>query len=209
MRCISPISRYSIQVFEAQENIVLDARGYAHQQVLKKPVIANFDTTGLMDHEIDEALTHFSFVGLPEGVSPLSKVSVFDTEAYCQQYPENERDERQIQIDNRLRELSGMFPSEFRIVEMPRKTKPWERYDEASAEDVVKMVGLLGYRKTAEHVRLYESENKNRPEVIEAMERIEDPTGAAIKYDAPAEPEEVAEAVPTSSDPEEAFAVES
>jgi hypothetical protein len=83
MRCISPYSGYSITVFEGNEQIVVDARGYAQTVVLEKPVIANFERSGLLDNEIEAALTSFTFAGLPEGINPLTRIAVFDTEAYC------------------------------------------------------------------------------------------------------------------------------
>jgi hypothetical protein len=171
MRCLSPSPGYSIQVFEGREQVVVDARGYANTIQLQKPVLADFDRLGLLDHEMEAALEFFSFSGLPEGVNPLTRIGVFDSEAYCQRFPKNERDEMLVQMDARLRELQLIFPSEFIIVEPPVKARPWPSYDEDTAEDVLKFQERL--RIDPESIRLYELENKNRSEVVDAMGRLE------------------------------------
>ena len=61
MRAISPHPKYSIQVIEGEENIVMDARGYAHTVDLKKPIVANFQQGGLLDYEIEVALARLRF----------------------------------------------------------------------------------------------------------------------------------------------------
>ncbi len=180
MRCISPSPRYSIQVIEANEQVVVDARGFATSHVLKKPVIANFQQAGLLDHEIEAALEHFNFSGVPEGINPLTRIGVFDTEAYVQQYQKHERDEMLVQIDQRLRELQERFPSEYIIVDPPESPKPWPSYDDDSIEDVIKFQERL--QINPEMIRLYELENANRTEIVEAMLRQEDPEGAEALY---------------------------
>jgi len=171
MRCISPHARYSINVFDAQEQIVTDARGYAHARPVGMQVMANFEVTGLLDHEVDIALSTFTFTGLAEGVNPLSRISSFDTEVFCQRYPEAERDEMQAQIDERLRILQEQNPSQFIIVETPKAEKPWPKYDQDSVEQVLVVQDSIGVNPTK--VRRYEEENKNRPEIVEAMQLLE------------------------------------
>lgn len=180
MRCISPHARYSIQVFEANEQVMMDARGHAFTQVVSKPVIADFDRGGLTDWEQLAALETFNFSGLPEGVNALTRIGTFDTEAFVMRYPERERDEMQVQIDQRLRELQQRHPSEFIVVDPPVAERPWPSYDDNSVEDVLKFQEALRY--SPEKIRLYELENKNRPELIEAMLRLEDPEGAEREY---------------------------
>ena len=173
MRCISPHAKYSIQAFEGDEQIVVDARGYATRVVLKDPIVCNFDQGGLLDHEIAFALESFGFSGIPDGVNPLTRVSAFDTEAYVQRLPKERRDEVVVQLDERLRELEKLFPSEFRIVESPRAARPWPSYDEDSVEDILKFQERL--RINPETIRLYEHENQHRQEIIDAMFLLEDP----------------------------------
>jgi hypothetical protein len=177
MRCISPHAGYSIQVFEGNEQVVMDARGYASTVVLQKPVIANFQQGGLLDHEIGDALEYFNFSGLPDGVNPLTRVASFDTEAYVEQFPEKAkgdkpgRSEMLVQIDDRLRELQARHPNEFIIVEQPQSPRPWPSYDTDDAEFIVRFQERL--QVDPQVVRLYEVENQNRDEIVSAMEKLE------------------------------------
>ena len=177
MRCISPSRNYSIQVIEGDERIVIDQGGTARQMTLSKPVIANFEGSGLLDHEIEPALTSFNFSGLPEGVNPLARLSVFDTEAYVESRSEFEEDEKGKQaflekIDARLRKLASRFPNEFIIVEKPASARPWATFDSDSVEDILLIQARIQY--SPEAIRLYEVENQNRTELVEAMLAIEE-----------------------------------
>lgn len=178
MRCISPHAKYSIQVIEAEEQIVVDARGMAMSHVLKKPVIANFDKTGLLDYEQEAALMAFDFSGLPDGVNPLTRIAVFDSEFYVEaNFPPDKRDSMLVQIDARLRELEEKNPGQYIIVDPPQAEKPWPRYNDYDVEKILAFQEALGV--PPEKIRLYELENDNRPEVIDAMLRLEDPQYAA------------------------------
>lgn len=180
MRCLSPHPKYSIQVFEGNEQIVVDARGYAQTVTLAKPEIANFDNLGLLDYEIEAALENFDFSGLPEGVSPLARIGVFDTEAYCQRLPKDKRDEMVVQMNERLRELQEQNPTQFIVVDPPQAARPWPSYDDDSVEDILKFQERL--RIKPESIRLYEEQNKNRREIVAAMLRLDDPEGAERIY---------------------------
>lgn len=169
MRCLSPHSNYSIQVFEGVESILTDRDGRAFSHVTRKPTIANFQQGGMLDHELEYALTKFNFSGIPDGVNPLSRISVFDTEVYAIAH---DLDPEELEaIDAKLRRLQEMNPSEFIIVDQPSADKPWEAYDEQSVEDVIYTRNLTGINP--ERVRLYEVEHEARPEIIEAMEALE------------------------------------
>lgn len=170
MRCISPYPRYSIQVFEGKERVAIDDKsGVAYSYTIEKPVIANFQQGGLLEHEIEWALTKFNYAGLAEGVNPLTRVATFDTETYAIQNSLSE--EELAAVDARLRHLAELNPSEFVVVDQPAALKPWESYDEQSAEDVIFTRNLID--ASPEKVRLYEIEHQARPEVIEAMEALE------------------------------------
>lgn len=180
MRCLSPHAGYSIQVFEGDEQIVVDARGHAITVANRKPEIADFEPSGLLDHEIEAALECFNFSGLPEGVNPLTRIGIFDTESYGQRFPQAERESKIAAMDARLRELQERFPSEFVIVDQPDSPKPWPSYDEDSPEEIIAARERFGF--SPELVRLYEVENENRQEIIESMWRLEDPEGAEEKF---------------------------
>jgi hypothetical protein len=169
MRALSPYARYGIQLFGAREKVVTIEGGYSQYQVLEEPVVAQFDKLGLMDHEADLALKSFDFSGLPEGVPPLSRVGVFDSEAFClRRYDnEDERKSMQVQIDSRLRELQPRNPNDFIVVDTPLAEKPWGSYDKDSTDDIITLQERLEVDPT--WVRRYEEENQNRIEIIEAM----------------------------------------
>ncbi len=183
MRCLSPHSNYSIQVFEGKETVMMEARGHAYREVTKEPVIANFEQTGLTEYEILEALEHFNFSGVPEGINPLSRIAVFDTDLYIEQKSNMDEDldkeelaELRVRIENRLRKLQTKHPSEFIIVDPPRHFAPWPSYDEDSVEEILAARERFGF--SPEAVRLYEVENKNRDEIIDAMTALENETAS-------------------------------
>lgn len=186
MRAISPISKYSIQLVEAVPKRGMDASGTIIEYTDGKPVIAQFHQGGLTEWEQLVALEKFDFSGLPEGVNPLSRISMFDTEAYVTRYPEEEQEAKLLMIDKRLTQLGALYPNEFVIVEKPAQPKPWPTFDENDLEDreletapgvfqivpgILTLQALSGW--SPEAIRLYEVENKNRPEVVEAMEALE------------------------------------
>jgi len=173
MRAISPYARYGIQLFGAREKVVTIEGGYSQYQILQEPVVAQFDKLGLMDHEADLALKTFDFSGLPEGIPPLSRVGVFDSEAFClDRYDtEDERRSMQVQIDERLKDLQPRFPTQFILVETPLAERPWGSYDKDSAEDIITLQERLEIDPT--WVRRYEEENQNRIEIIERMREQE------------------------------------
>lgn len=174
MRVLSPFARYGLQLFGSGERIMQDPGGYAVSVPQREAVIAQFDKLGLMPHEEDLALKNFNFAGLPEGVPPLTRVGVFDTEAYCLDRYEDEglRNEMQVKIDQRFRELAKKFsPGQFLIVETPMVERPWPTYDTDTPEDILKLQERLGF--DAEHIRRYEQENQDRPEIVDAMSKIE------------------------------------
>ena len=176
MRAISPHENYSIQVVEGDERIVVDDHGVARQISLHKPIIANFEKTGLTHFEEEVALMSFNFSALPEGVHPLSSISVFDTEMYVEQFPAEERDSILVKIDNRLRELAkNQGSGQFVVVDPPKAERPWPSYDDMSVEKVLSAVDLLStpHDSLAERVRLYEIENKNRKQIVDEMNRLQ------------------------------------
>jgi hypothetical protein len=173
VRAISPYSEYGVWLISPKEKVIMDASGIGHREVLEKGAFAQFQSGQLLDHEIEVALENFNFTGLPEGVSPLTRISSFDTEVYCLQYPESERDAMQAQLDNRLEQHAERFPGEIRVVPHPKPEIPWPSYDTMGVEEI------LGFQKALwvkpEKIRLYELDNANRSEIVEAMLDKEDP----------------------------------
>lgn len=184
MRAISPIGNYSIQLIEAKVKRGMDSTGTVVEYSDGEPVLAQFHRGGLTEWEQIEAMESFDFSGLPEGINPLTRVSMFDSEAYVERFSNTQEREHKLRdIDERLTYLSGLFPSEFKIVAKPSIASPWAKYDETPIEDVLDDGGsvvtpgiytMQSYTGISpQDIRLYEVENLNRPEVVEAMEALE------------------------------------
>jgi hypothetical protein len=159
----------------------VDARGFAKTVTLRKPLIAHFEQSGLTDWEQIAVYEKFTFSGLAEGVNPLTTVSVFDTETFCQRFGKDSRDEINVQMDKRLREQQLDNPSQFIIVDPPEAPRPWPSYDEMHTEEILSFQEIL--KVSPDQIRLYELENKNRDEIVLAMLRLSDPK-AATRYEA-------------------------
>jgi hypothetical protein len=173
MRAFSPHGNYSIQLVEAVPKKGTDQAGNVVEYSDTKPIIAQFERSGLMVWEEQAVLEAFNFSGLAEGVHPLSTVGVYDSELAVQYVADkSEREAKQKLIDARLSELQKMFPSQYIIVEKPALPAPWPTYDATQDfEDVLTVMQATGV--SPQTVRLYESENENRPEFIEALEALE------------------------------------
>lgn len=186
MRAISPIARYGITLKRPKARRGVDQSGTIHEVYEGEILHAQFNQGGLTDWEQVVAMEHFDFSGLPDGVNPLTRVSVFDSEAYVESLDltEDEKEATLEEIDSRLRKLQSTFPSEFMIVEKPPAPRPWPTYDSTPFEDSVDretgevtvpgiktMQAMTGI--SFESIRLYEHENDQRPEVIEWCEENE------------------------------------
>lgn len=188
MRAISPIGNYSIQLFEAVPKRGMDSTGTIVEYSDSKPVLAQFSRGGLTEWEEIAAIESFDFSALPEGTNPLTRVSVFDTEGLVANMEDGpQKDEFHAKVEKRLEFLAGLFPAEFKIVPKPASPKPWPTYDDNSLEEIFELQAATG--TDPQIIRLYESENKNRAEVIEACEVIElalrDPEAYRARYGEP------------------------
>lgn len=170
IRAISPFANYSIQLIEGKEQVGMDSRGVIHSVTLQDPVLADFHTGGLTEWEEDAALLRFNFSGLPEGVHPLTRVSVFDPEAYVlakdDLTPEQQK-ELYDKIVGVLKKKAEVFPGEFILVEKPGAPKPWPSYDKDSVEEILQIQERLEI--DPELVRIYEEENSARDEIVTTM----------------------------------------
>jgi len=173
MRAISPISRYGIQLIEAVPKRGLDRTGAVVEYTDSKPVHAQFTQGGLTEWEQIAALEHFDFSGLPEGVNPLTRVSVFDSEAAVAHIANaTERIALQELMDERLRHFATLYPSEYMIVDKPPVPKPWPSYDTDSIEKVLQIQEATEY--SPEAIRLYEMERPHpRVTLIQRMADLE------------------------------------
>ncbi len=175
VRAVSPHAKFSIQLIEAPVKRGPDGSGTIVEWQEGKPVIAEFRQTGLYNWEQIAALEKFNFGGVPEGVNPLSTLSVYDPEAMAIQ--NNWSPDFLETVIERLKVLAVLNPGSFIVVEAPAKAPPWKSYDSqdvASILDVWKATGT-----DQETVRLYETENANRDEILDVAERL----GAGESWD--------------------------
>ncbi len=186
MRAISPISNYSIQLVQAVPKRGMDASGTVIEYTDRSPVLAQFSRGGLTEWEQIVALESFDFSALPDGVNPLTRISVYDTEAAVAfEANAQEREAKQLLIEERLTHFASLFPSEFKIVEKPAAERPWPTIDTTPLHDTELKSGgvapgVLSLQKmtgtSPEKIRLYFDEHPENPEaaeIIEAMELLE------------------------------------
>lgn len=184
MRLISPFPRYSIQLREVHETILMDG-DKARRVSVGKQIVADFQQGGLMAHEIEAALRHFTFVGVPDGVNPLTRLSVYDTEG--QPWDDETREELESFIEHQAK-----LSNDFIIVPLPKAPVPYDRYDEHSPEEIFATFRLTG--NNPEGFLRYEQENERRAEVLEFFE-------AAQRGETPEPTEAEAGAEPVKSGP--------
>lgn len=175
MRCLTPFTNYNIPIFRGNERVVQDVGGYATYITEGETILAQFSQSGVMPHEVDEALRRFNFSGLPEGVAPQTRIGVFDTEAFClERWPDGDkkREEMLIQVDAKMRAHQKKFPSHFIIMEEPKAPQPWGSYDKDTVEDILKLQERLEIDPTL--VRRYEEENQKRESIMKPMLELEE-----------------------------------
>jgi len=173
MRAISPISRYGIQLVEAVPKRGMDSTGTIVEYTDKTPIHAQFTQGGLTEWEQIAALESFDFSGLPDGVNPLTRVSVYDTEAAVAHIANpKERIALQELLDERLRHFAAVYPSDFKVVDKPPAAKPWPSYDDDPIDKVLTIQEATGI--APEKIRLYELERPHpRVTLIQKMVELE------------------------------------
>jgi len=179
VRVISPHLAYSVQVFTGEEKREVDPiTGQAYTRTERMPLVAEFEQGGLFPHEADIALREFDGVwkGLPEGVNPLTRVSIYDTEVAALTLGWSE--EYHAKVDERLRVLAANAPTRLLVVEDVKAPKPWPKYDDQDADEIIAYVEVLGI--DVEIVLAYERENENRKEIISALTKALKETEAAV-----------------------------
>lgn len=176
MRAISPFARYSIVLSNPAVKRGVDRTGAVVEYSDGEPIIAQFEVSGLTKWEEVEALTHFgdTLGGLPEGVNPLTRISVYDTDLHAMQLAGTEGDLDKVRenLDAQLLLKAKQFPSHFRVVALPAADKPWPTYDELTElDDILALMTATGTDTAT--VRRYEQENLKRPEVLDALDALD------------------------------------
>lgn len=161
MRYVANAARYSLGIGEPTMAFV---NGLEMETGKKK--IALFQQ-GLLNHEIEAGLKQFTFKGLPDGVPPETRLSVFDTRDY--QLAHRLTDEQRLEIE-KIIETNGAFGTEIIRVEELRAPKPFPSYDEKDPEEILEVVEAAGIDPDVAY--RYEAENDARPELLEAFAKL-------------------------------------
>ena len=167
-RFISPHARYTVAIDPGVTKLITDARGNTFMHAESDPQVAQFEQSGLRDHEIQVAFERWTFSGLPEGTNPLTRIGVYDPEA--QSIASDWTDEQRSTVERKLWVESQNHPGDLAFVLTPRKVSPWPSYDTDSVEEILTFAERL--QVDPEQIRAYESENQNRPEITEAMTKL-------------------------------------
>ena len=168
-RFISPHARYGVAADAGSEKLITDARGNSFLHQTGDPIVCQFEQSGLRDHEIEVAFSLFNFSGVPEGINPVTRIAVYDPEAAADSLDWD--DETRKKVERKLWFASQDKPGEIAFVPSPRAQKPWPSYDSDSVEEILEFQKRLDF--DPEVIRLYEVENDNRQEIIEAMWSLE------------------------------------
>ncbi len=143
------------------------------RHVITKPTLKAVFTNDTTQYERDIAKKTFKFNGLPRDeftdmpVDPDYRISGFDTTT------QGWDDETREKAEKLLLEHPNNG-SDFIIVEAPERPAPWKGYDTiTSVKKILELVTDTG--SDAEEVLSYERENKNRPQVVEALELVVNP----------------------------------
>ena len=167
-RFVSPHRNYSHGV-RAAEAAHLGPDGVMVPEVTE--LSADFSPDLRTDVERDLALSTFSFRGLAiyengQTVDPTYRISVFDSEVAKLQNGWTDEDEKEVVEELRHGGPIGLMYVE--VIPVPTD-KPWAGYDELT--DAYRIVELAtGIGADLSQVVSYERENKNREDVIDALE---------------------------------------
>ena len=172
MRFISRFGKYGTVI--RRDLVEYYASGAS--KVIQTPINAMFQEGRLLPAERELALTHFTFNGSYQEmdevttVAPDYRIGSFDTREAQQ---DNQwTDEERRQVEEELLRLAALAPGDLLAVPEIRLAPPWPRYDDydGSLIDLMQKIVDDGYR--LEDVLVYERENQERYEVIEALEQM-------------------------------------
>lgn len=164
--------KYSVGI----RSTVVEHYATGQQKTVIEGLEAQFENKGLTDQEVEIGLKTFNWPGLPEDretgtlVSPISHLSVFDSESARKQYGWSDEDENL--VVQTLRSNSGLG-REFIEVEVPKAPAPWAGYDKLESADKIAEIALATETKLAD-VIAYELENRDREDVIDVLRDLLD-----------------------------------
>lgn len=174
MRFISRSPKLTVRAIPQEQLLVQTPSG---AKLIPDPnnegIICEFQQGGLAPWEKDAALQRFQLRGVAHGANPTWKLGHFDTE--LEQMRHGWSNDLREEIERVLMTRQG---TEFFLCERPRLSPPWPAYDrlDVSGRRTIDVLAQQIAEKVVEDghdpdfVIAYERENKNRPEVIHALE---------------------------------------
>lgn len=159
-RFVSKYQKYAITVQQQIE--IMTANGMP--MVSQPDKTLQFEQGGLHEHEVKTALDVFRFRGIPDGVEPSHRLSVYDTRTFAADLSEAET------LAEKLRSMSEFGTDYIEVVE-PRVPAPWPSYDKTKrADTLITKVEELGFDPA--DVLAYERQNQNRDHIVTALEAL-------------------------------------
>lgn len=164
-RYISRASAFKKTVRKATQTLINTPQG-PEKITSEEPIVAIFRQAGTTPWEAEQALERFKFLGLGEGENPLHRVSSYDTDEVARS--QGWSTELKKHVEDVLD--AGQGPDYFRC-DKPRLSAPWPTYDDfTDAKKIAERIRELGLN--VEHACAYERENKNRENVVAALEAL-------------------------------------
>jgi hypothetical protein len=193
-RYISKYGGYKKTVLKSQRTLVSTPLGPEDREI-RTAVIAEFKKGGVTAWEKEQALQHFRMVqpiestdpdhasysitrdaaGMYEGEDLTTRFSYYDTDE--QAFFNKWSPEKKVEIEKNLNDQQN---SDYFRCDKPKRPAPWPAYDKLVkqgqrtialvAEKIAAKVTEDGY--DPENVIAYETENLNRPEVVDALKKL-------------------------------------
>lgn len=163
MRFVAKYQKYSIQARVQRETITVDG----FPMVSQEQILCDFEQGSLRPYEVDAGIAQLGARrGLPDGIDPSYRLSVFDTE--WAQHAHAWDPETREYVEAFL-QRNPSFGTDYILVEEPKVAAPWPRYDEI--KDVKRLVAKVvedGF--DIADVIAYEIQNQDRPDVLAALD---------------------------------------
>jgi hypothetical protein len=161
MRFVAKYQKYAIQARPQREIVTIDGV----PMVAQEQIILEFEQGSLRPYEVDAGIAQLGARrGLPEGLDPSYRLSVFDTEWAAKALG---FDNDTITYVEKFLLDSPSFGVDYILCEEPKVPAPWPNYDKlVNVEKLVAKVVDDGH--DIDSVIEYEQQNKNRADVIAA-----------------------------------------
>lgn len=163
MRFVAKYQKYSTQARVQRETVTIDGVPMVSQE----QILLDFEQGSLRPYEIDAGISELGARrGLPDGLDPSYRLSVFDTEWAETAF--NWDEDTRAYVENFLLK-NPSFGVDYILCEEPKIPAPWPRYTEY--KDMRKLTAKVvedGFDIT--DVIAYERQNENRDDLIALLD---------------------------------------